>query len=539
MQSMDGCWESVGDDSLLAPVFNMRLQKWLYPKVKTSWHGFFRELQEIVGEKTFFIQFVGTEEDFEDISTEAKRFNGDGMHTVSVEAASDLEYVPLGSAKTLRSVCDIIRNARHEEYYKMIPEQIRHFLETSFLTTETTVQTVDVRSLKEEDLSQILGPACWDMVLFHFNLDEIDDRRMRENIFTISNRMKLLDRYEKERFAFICITDDRQINASLAEQQAKDFLREMGIPEDFDLVLKSDGVSSYSIKNCNEKDDVTRIIDTFSKRYANPIRLQKSRQYLVRLLHANGMEKQRSPFVECYVSDHVLDEERIDVTTVNEIDRFCNRLQTWDATVELEDIVKESSGCFIIALNRVLKTMDIPETSIPLSLDDMELLKKRVCGILTECLVNGAKHFGECVEENAWFKECKWFDAAIKTTEDVSNEGDSQGFLRTCVTDERYWDDGLAELCDCIQYLYKKNVSVDELLQLLSCQAMKMYGGWLSERKAAILQDFDSFKARLKRKCNGSISQPARGIQQDARNIEDAAKWLQDIVAHMNKCLDF
>ncbi len=31
VQSMDGCWESVGDDSLLAPVFNMRLQKWLYP----------------------------------------------------------------------------------------------------------------------------------------------------------------------------------------------------------------------------------------------------------------------------------------------------------------------------------------------------------------------------------------------------------------------------------------------------------------------------------------------------------------------------
>ena len=541
MQSMDGRWENVGDDSLLAPVFNMRLQKWLYPRKNSSWCGFFKELQEILGEKTFIIQFSGTEEDFEEISAEAKRFNSDDAKAVSVEVASDCDSVSFGSTKTLSFFCDIVQKARSEDYYNMISERIRHFFETAFLTIESTGRIVDVKDLKDEMLTEIFGPTCWDMVLFHFNLGDIDDRGVRTNVFKISNRMKSLERYEIERFAFVCGYDYLHVTASHAEYQAKAFLREMGITEDIGLVLKSKGTSLESDSPGEGTDEVKKIMDAYSKRYANPIRLQKSRQCLIHLLHTNGMESHCRPLLDSHGNGHDLVKESFEGAGGYEDDHFYSRLQTWDASKELDELVKECYGYYINTFNRMLKTMENPETGIPLSDDDMEVFQNRVCDILSNCLVNGSNRFCERLEENVWFKEYKWFEAACNVEKDISNGEGSQGFRRVCQPNELHWEDSLTKLRDSIQNLYTANrsISVRELLQLSYPQALKIYGVWLSEFKTAILRDFEDFKKRLKGKCSRSMEQVAHGIQQDAKNIENAAQWLQNIVDLMNKHLDF
>lgn len=242
-------------DSSVAFIFGKFMNKWLEPI--NSWKGFFAELADAVGDDNLKIHFVGTAEDFKDLTAEATF--AEQRCRLSIEIEHLFSGITLNETDAQKKLHDLpnFLNASNTAVGKNFFADIRHAFEkissekikVKVISTVKNfpAQNIFSKVVENPNLELVINESNQNLtssllnafaevdrsvILFVFNRETISSSAVHEALRNVTYAVGQ-DEYAQticESLFFVC-TDCEEINVPLSVRQIKNILGSCGFEE--------------------------------------------------------------------------------------------------------------------------------------------------------------------------------------------------------------------------------------------------------------------------------------------------------------------
>lgn len=145
-------------DSSMAPIYYQRIQKWLDPDLRNDWQGFFAELQEVCGEDKIRLEFLGTDEDYQELNSAYKKYAVPaGFYVEIIKLLNKPARLQASGEYKLMQIQNLIKNAEKNADKSVLPDEILNYLKKAIDPYFEINVTAPVSSGKSTLQNAILG----------------------------------------------------------------------------------------------------------------------------------------------------------------------------------------------------------------------------------------------------------------------------------------------------------------------------------------------------------------------------------------------
>ena len=361
------------EDSSMAFIFDRFMGKWLEPN--NSWKGFFAELSNAVGDNILKIVFVGTVEDFEDLTEAASRAEKNQSLTIEIEHLNgDKIQNELDAHKKLHALIDFLNTSStlvNDSFLADIRPALKKVLSNKIkVNIISTVQNFSVQNIFQKavansELNFIISEPSQDlafklfnafaevdrnMILFVFNRKTISSNTVIEALRNVTHAIGQ-DGYAQtiyESLFFVCTDCEK---SGISVKQIKNILSSCGFEEPKLFMVSSEFAELLLTKNFEQENFIAYrkvLSDTDCKNFLHaPIPSTLKSDYAERIEHYRKVLEDCATFLKYYnlhSPREITEMENRRNDALNEIALINSNLPT------LEQTILTYAKCYVLPL---------------------------------------------------------------------------------------------------------------------------------------------------------------------------------------------